>query len=56
MKKIFIENDDGTFIKKYRCPCCKELFNEEYNAKSAYCKECTKRKVYENKAKREKCL
>ncbi|MDK0599697.1 hypothetical protein ACV3NL_04095 [Clostridium perfringens] len=52
MKKIFIENDDGTFIKKYRCPFCKELFNEEYNTKSAYCKECTKKKVYENKANR----
>lgn len=52
MKKIFIENADGTFTKKYRCPCCKELFDEEYNVKSAYCKVCTITKVYENKAKR----
>ena len=30
MKKIFIQNADGTFIKKYRCPSCKELFDEEF--------------------------
>lgn len=52
MKKIFIQNADETFIKKYRCPCCKEFFDEEYNVKSAYCKKCTIKKVYENKAKR----
>lgn len=39
MKKIFIQNADGTFIKKYRCPSCKELFDEEYNVKSVYCKK-----------------
>lgn len=52
MKKIFIENADGSFTKKYRCPSCKELFDEEYNVKSSYCRDCMKKKVYDNKAKR----